>query len=308
MAGPVCVGVEVANRDEPIGWQPSTEQLHRPDRSRRRGRDERNDRARPHGSEGGVSRRRRDRRPDLADGGGRDRRGARSVTPTWPEPVATGRWGSTMKRPGHARGVKAVSAFLAGLLGLLPTWNAMVFGQTVNPGLAAAVLPSSRSTTVGRAVSAFVTVVNPGSQAIAGIGVFLRSPVPAALTFQTTDPVTNALTGTVNVPVTIGAGQAQTFAIFLTPTAAFPPTLVEFDFGGGVAARVAPIPGVNTLLLSASDAPTPDIVAVAATASRDGILHASVSGALATARATIKTVSGLPFPRRGSFAVAAINA
>ena len=103
-----------------------------------------------------------------------------------------------MKRPCHARGMKTVSALLAGLLGLLPTWNAMVFGQAADFGLVAAVLPSSRSTAVGRGVSAFVTVVNPDSQAVGGIGVFLRSPVPAVLTFQTTDPATNALTGTVN--------------------------------------------------------------------------------------------------------------
>jgi hypothetical protein len=59
----------------------------------------------------------------------------------------------------------------------------------------------------------------------------------------------------------------------LTPSSAFDPTNVVLSFA---CTNVVPAPvdiGLDTLLLSASTSPVPDIVALVATASNDGILH-----------------------------------
>ncbi len=197
---------------------------------------------------------------------------------------------------------------IAVALALLPLANPRASGQAAAPHLVAAVLPSSRSAMIGEPVTAFVSVVNAGPVAVDSVGVFLRTPIPATLVFHATDPATNIPTRPPGVPVSLAPGRTQSFAIVLTADAPFAPTIVEFDFAPLGADRVTAIPGVNTLLLSASAAPAPDIVALGVTASRDGTLHASVSGALATARAT---VTGRLLPRashRGAFAVAVVNA
>ena len=81
------------------------------------------------------------------------------------------------------------------------------------------------------------------------------------------------MTGTPNTPADIPAGQAQTYVIALTPTAPFGPTDVAFAFAGTNTAPVATLVGINTLLLSASATPVPDIVALAATLNNDGIVN-----------------------------------
>src|SRR5262245_30936854 len=207
----------------------------------------------------------------------------------------------------RAPGSGPLAAALAALT-LLPVPTSRVSGQATSAALVAAVLPSSRSATIGAPVTAFVSVVNAGSSVADGVGVFLRAPIPATLTFQTTDPSSNVATGTANKPVSLAAGRTQTFVITLTPTAAFGPTVVEFDFAPFPTGRVSTIVGVNTLLLSASTGPVADVVALAATTSRDGTVHAGVSGALATARATVADGTLPPVTHRGAFAVAAINA
>jgi hypothetical protein len=82
--------------------------------------------------------------------------------------------------------------------------------------------------------------------------------------FQTTNPTTNALTGTANTPANIASGAAQSFVIAFTPTAAFAPTNVAFTFGCANANPATSLAGVNTLNLSASTTPVPDIVALVA--------------------------------------------
>jgi hypothetical protein len=85
------------------------------------------------------------------------------------------------------------------------------------------------------------------------------------------------------MPVDIPAGsppnfRSQPFVIALTPSAPFAPTFVAFSFACQNVAQAIPIVGLNTLLLSASASPVPDIVALAATASNDGILHLPGNG------------------------------
>ena len=153
-------------------------------------------------------------------------------------------------------------------------------------GLATAVLPGSRSVTVGGPATAFVTIINAGSVTATGVGIVLATPIPAAFSFQTTDPRTNAVTGTPNTPVDIEPGHSRTFVVTVTPTTSFIPTDVGFDYGGNNTVPVARASGVNTFLVSASSTPVPDIVAVAATLSNDGIATIQ-EGATAFAVATV---------------------
>ena len=111
--------------------------------------------------------------------------------------------------------------------------------------------------------------------------------MPGTFLYQTTDPATNALTGTPNTPVNIAPGQLQTFLIALTPQAPILPTEVAFNFAGTNTAPVVPLVGINTLLLSASVSDVPDIIALAAALGNNGIVDVSAansnSGAFAVA-------------------------
>jgi hypothetical protein len=151
----------------------------------------------------------------------------------------------------------------------------------------AAVLPSSRSVQVGSPATAFATAINTGSATATSVGISPISPLPVNFTFQVTDPATNQPVGPLNAPVDIPAGQSRSFVIALTPTAPFPPVDVAFAFGGLNADPAPVLAGLDTLLLSASFTPTPDIVALAATLGSNGIVDVGANG--------------------GAFAVATVN-
>jgi YVTN family beta-propeller protein len=134
-----------------------------------------------------------------------------------------------------------------------------------NVVLATAILPLSRSVTVNTPATAFATIINGGSDDATTCSIVTATSIPAVFGFQTTDPTTNNVTGAANTPVTIPAGKLQTFVIALTPVAPFPPTDVAFDFTCANSANPAPtLVGIDTLNLSASATPVPDIVALEA--------------------------------------------
>ena len=141
----------------------------------------------------------------------------------------------------------------------------------VSTNVVAAVLPSSRSVQVGTPATAFATIINAGAATAIACEISSITSMPAALTFQTTDSATNQLTGAPNTPVDIAPGGLQTFVFALMPTAPIASTDVQFTFDCANA-NAAPInSGVNTLPFSASATPVPDIVALAATPTNDGI-------------------------------------
>jgi probable HAF family extracellular repeat protein len=148
------------------------------------------------------------------------------------------------------------------------------------------VLPSSRSVQVGTTATVGITVANAGTNTAFAVGISLASAIPASLTFNQTDCVTTVIGGT-NVPVDIPGNKAiACFVVSITPTAPFPPTEVAFNIAGTNTPPVTTIVQVNTLLLSASLTPVPDIIAEAATITNDGILHIpgpTGSGAFAVA-------------------------
>jgi hypothetical protein len=160
---------------------------------------------------------------------------------------------------------------------------------TGSTSVVAAVLPSSRSVQVGVAATAFATVINIGQAIAVGCSIAPVTSVPASFIYQTTDPATNQVNGFPNTAANIAAGAAQSFVLATTPTAPFAPTDVQFSF---VCSNTDPAPinvGLNTLLLSASDIPVPDIVALAATTTNDGILN--IPGTNGTGAFAVATVN-----------------
>ena len=150
-----------------------------------------------------------------------------------------------------------------------------------------AVLPSGRSVQVGTPATAFATIINAGSVTATGCNISLATAIPVTFSFQTTNPNTNQLTGTPNTPVNIPAGVAQSFVVAFTPTQAFGPTAVQMILD---CTNTVPAPintGLNTLLLSASATPVPDIVALAATPTNDGIVNPCQYGCGGFAVATV---------------------
>lgn len=158
--------------------------------------------------------------------------------------------------------------------------------------LVSAILPTSRSVQVGNSATAFATIINVGAEQGIDCSIAPATSVAADFFYQTTDPATNVPSGTRDTPVNINSGSSgnlQTFLVSFTPTAAFGPTDVAFDFDCTNTNPATSNEGLNTLLLSASVTPVPDVVALALTPSADGI--AKISGA-----------SGV-----GVFSVASIN-
>ena len=159
---------------------------------------------------------------------------------------------------------------------------------TLTGPLAAAVLPTSRSVQVGNAATAFATIINAGGATATECGIAPLTVVPSGFSYQTTDPVSNALTGTPNTAVDIDPGGSQTFVFAITPSAAFAPTDVELNFDCLNSEPAPTTPGLNTLLLSASSTPVADIIALAATPTGDGNVNLpGTAGANAFAVATV---------------------
>ena len=170
--------------------------------------------------------------------------------------------------------------------------NDLAVAQQIAEGgmvLHASVLPTSRSVQVGNMASAFATIINADSDTASACSIAPLTAVEADFFYQVTD-ANNAPTGTPNTPVDIPAGGSQSYVLGFTPTAPFSPLEVQFSFDCSNTDPAPVTSGVNTLLLSADSDPVPDIVAIAATPSGDGMLRLANSGAFALA--TINVGSG----------------
>jgi hypothetical protein len=118
-----------------------------------------------------------------------------------------------------------------------------------------------------------------------------NAPAGTIFSYQQTNEE-NALIGTPNTPADITAGGAQAFVFSLTPSQAFAATEIRFSFDCTNSAPAADTPGVNSFRLTSSDGPTPDIVALVATLSGDGIVTIPVGGAEVFAVATVNVGAG----------------
>lgn len=140
-------------------------------------------------------------------------------------------------------------------------------------GLLGAVSPSSRSVQTDQSASAFATIINTGQSLAKNctIAPATGSPV-TGFSFQATDPSTNTPVGTANAGVDIPAGGSQTFVFALTPSGTLNARDIAFDFACDGVSPAPVFNGVNTLLLSASNNPVADVITIAATRTKDGVI------------------------------------
>jgi hypothetical protein len=149
--------------------------------------------------------------------------------------------------------------------------NAIALPQPAGPPgattLVAAVLPNVRAVKQNTLVTVNATVINSGGATALQVGIALATAVPTTFGYQLLDTSVSppALVGAPNTPVDIPAGQKKDFVLFMTPSAPFPPTELQFTFAGTNTAPVTVLVGINTLLLLSSATDTPDVVALAAT-------------------------------------------
>jgi FG-GAP-like repeat len=168
-------------------------------------------------------------------------------------------------------------------------WASLIKATGPPRTLFAATLPSSRSVQVGQAATFFATVINAGTTEATGCVIDKLSGVKGTISFQATDPISNVPVGLPNTPVTIAAGGSQTFVVSVIPTAQFTSTEFALYFGCTNTTTVRSRKGLNTVLLSASLTPIPDIVALAATSGNDGIVN--VAGSTGTGAFAVATVN-----------------
>jgi hypothetical protein len=166
--------------------------------------------------------------------------------------------------------------------------------------MAASILPGGRSVAVGTAATVFATMVNAGSTDIPNCQISLPQAAPAGLTmsYQTTDPITNALTGTPDQAFTVPAYMAQSFLLSFKSDAALAAPGLPLVFGCDGYQPVGTIPGVNSIDLLFSATPIADVIAIAATAaSSPGIVQVPQStggsAAFAVASANVGTADSL---------------
>ena len=153
----------------------------------------------------------------------------------------------------------------------------------------AAVLPGSRSVQVGTPATAFATMINMGGGMATGCGMAPVGQMPGMFMYQATDPHTNQPIGMPNSPMSMAMGGSQTFVFAFTPTAPMDPTDMAMSFSCTNTGPADIHPGLNTLLISASMTPVPDMVALAATLASDGIVN--VPGANGTGAFAVATVN-----------------
>ena len=143
---------------------------------------------------------------------------------------------------------------------------------SVSAAVVASSLPNSRSVQVGNLASAFGLIINTSNETAMDCGIEPLTEVPAEFVYQTTD-ASNIPVGMPDTRVDIEPEGSQNFVFAFTPTAPISPTDVQLSYDCSNSEQAPVTSGVNTLLLSASNDPVPDIVALASTPSSDGILN-----------------------------------
>jgi hypothetical protein len=166
-----------------------------------------------------------------------------------------------------------------------------IYGVANGTTIVSSVLPASRSVQVNHSATAFAAIGNAGSQPATACSIALGSPIAANFSYQTTDPATNLATGSPNTPADIPVGTLRNFTISVTPTATLTAADVVLTMQCSNSPPGASIVGLNTLLLSASNVQTPDIIALAATQKSDGYVGVA-DGTGAFAVATVNVGSG----------------
>ena len=160
--------------------------------------------------------------------------------------------------------------------------NNMVSGVSLSQPsiLSASVLPGGRTVVPGSPASVFATVANGSSTALSNCNVELPagSPVGLQFSYQTTDPTTNVVTGTVNTPFDLPANGTQSLILtFQSATDLYLPGFQLYYNCGPNQVGAAVIGGLNTVDLNFSSLASPDDLALIATTT-PGILSMPLRG------------------------------
>ena len=133
---------------------------------------------------------------------------------------------------------------------------AVITSQGGPAKIVAAIAPASRTSavsgTLGTPTTAFASVINASTVTATKCSIQLPAGVPADFKYQTTDPATNAPTGTANTPVDIPAGATKTFYFAITPTGFFSQD-IPLTFVCDNSDPAPSIPGLNTFLLTVTN-------------------------------------------------------
>jgi hypothetical protein len=135
----------------------------------------------------------------------------------------------------------------------------------------AAVLPYARSVTTATMATAFATIINAGAAPATACSLAKPPGFPGTFIYQTTNAA-NQLTGTPNTPVDIAPGVGQGFVFGITPSLDVNGAEVAVIFDCTNTPVTVNVPGLNTLLLSSSPTPVPDLIAIGATDGNTGIV------------------------------------
>lgn len=138
--------------------------------------------------------------------------------------------------------------------------------------ISAATLPVSRSVQVGELATVFGTIINGGDVKGEDCEIALKTLVPAKFDFQITNSSTNELVGSAGVPVDIPVGEARSYVLGVIPQAAFSPRELEFAFYCRNAEEAPILTSLSTVLMSATESPVPDVIALGSTLTGDQIL------------------------------------
>ncbi len=150
--------------------------------------------------------------------------------------------------------------------------SAFTLTSPVPAEIFSAVLPSSRAVQTGEAATLFGTILNNSPGTATNCAPTLGTTLNANFSYQTTD-ANNALIGMPDTPVDVPASASQSFLLVVEPTAAFPSTTVKVVFDCTNTAPAPVFTGVNTAVVTATSAPTPDLIAIASTPTADGVLR-----------------------------------
>ena len=151
----------------------------------------------------------------------------------------------------------------------------------------AAVLPGSRTVRIGTAATVFAAIVNGSGETLNDCGVALPSSAPAGLSmnYQTAN-AQNQLIGTPNTPASIVSQGAQSYVLSFQSSQALAVKALPLVFSCSGAPAAPVVPDVDTVDLTFATSPGADVIALAATATNNGIVSMPEGGANAFAIAT----------------------
>lgn len=174
-----------------------------------------------------------------------------------------------------------------------------------------AVLPGSRSVVQGDSATVFATIINAGPNPASAcrINQPIGQTAPLSITTTATDPMTNAVIGIPNEPFALAVNVPQTFLLSFQSSAVTAMTTQPLQFFCRGIAPATYLPGVNTVDLAFGATATADVIALAATASGDGIVRVPLSsngGAAAFAVASANVGAGAALTVTTDFGAAAL--